>query len=48
MKEIEKFVCHLYQPKPSISEVKELRWFLFKPEETSAILEIATITRRFT
>lgn len=33
---IEKFVCHLYQPKTSISEVKELRWSLFKKKQAQS------------
>lgn len=36
MKGIEKFVCQLYQPKTGISEVKELRWSLFKKKQAQS------------
>ena len=33
---IEKFVCLLYQPRTTITTVKELRWFLFKKKQAQS------------
>ena len=33
---IEKFVCLLYQPRTTITTVKELRWFLFKKQQAQS------------